>query len=130
MILLGHPFIAYEPLWRITLKADILATPSHACVVFDYHDEKVDLCHYAEENEVPFALFVKEEREVILAAALGADFIICNKGLVEMAQKFADDYLFDAKILLYSNDEKDITYAAKRSIDGILFEKGIENGSN
>ena len=130
MILLGHPFIVYEPLWRVEKKEDILETPSHACVVFDYHDSHVALCHYTLENEISFALFVKDEREVVLAAALGADFIICDKGLIEMAQKFADDYLFDAKILLYSNDEKDIVYAAKRSIDGILFEKGIENGSS
>ena len=130
MILIGHPFIDCEPFWKIEKKEDISETPSHACVVFDYHDDHVALCHYARENEISFALFVKDEREVVLAAALGADFIICDKGLVEMAQKFADDYLFDAKILLYSDDEKDITYTAKRSIDGILFEKGIENGSD
>ena len=130
MILLGHPFIVCEPFLKIVCKEDIENTPSLGVVCFDYHDRDVSLCHYAASNEASFALFVRDEREVILASALGASFIVCEKGLVVQAQKFADDYLFDAKILLYSEKEEDIVYAAKHSVDGILFKEGVKDGSN
>ena len=128
-ILIGHPFIPYEPFVRVEEKEDISQTKPHVTVLFDFHEEKVALCHYAKEHEVSFALLVKDEREVMLAAALGASFIVCDKALVKEAQKFADDYLFDAKILLLSKEETDIAFAAQNSIDGILFEKGIKNGN-
>ena len=129
MILIGHPYIDFKPFEKIEKREDISQTSSHSVVVFDFCEDSVSLCHYARENEVAFALFVKEEREVILASALGASYIICDKNLVKSAQTFADDYLFDAKILLFSDSENDIEYAAQKSIDGILFKKGVSNGS-
>ncbi len=130
MILIGHPYIDFKPFEKIEKKEDIAKTSSHAVVVFEFDPDKVSLCHYAKENAVLFALFVKEEGEVILASALGAAYIICDKTLIKTAQTFADDYLFDAKILLYTQREEDIVYAAHKSIDGILFEEGIKDGSN
>jgi len=130
MILIGHPYIDFEALEKITKKEDIANTSSNAVVVFDFHHDNIPLCHYVEENAVLFALFVKEERDIILASVLGATYIICDKTLVKTAQTFADDYLFDAKILLYSKNEEDIEYAAHNSVDGILFDKGIKDGSN
>lgn len=130
MILIGHPYIHFSAFEKIEKKEDIARTSSNGVVVFDFSEDTVPLCHYAQENNVLFALFVKEERDVILASALGAAYIVCDKALAKTAQTFADDYLFDAKILLYSKNEEDIKYAAKSSIDGILFDKGIKDGSN
>ena len=129
MILIGHPFIDFSAFEKIATQEDIDKSSSNAVVLFDFSENSVSLCHYAAENGTLFALFVKDERDVILAEALGAAYIICDKSVVEIAQKFADDYLFDAKILLYSENEEDIVYAAKSSIDGILFKKGIKDGS-
>ncbi len=130
MILIGHPYIPFKPFEKIEKKEDIASTASHAVVAFDFREDTVSLCHYAKENEVDFAVFVKEKRDVILGSALGAAYIICDKALVKIAQTFADDYLFDAKILLYTSEEKDIEYVAEKSIDGILFKEGIKDGSN
>jgi len=130
MILIGHPYINFHAFEKIEKKEDISNTSSNAVVVFDFSKESVSLCHYAEKNSILFALFVKEERDVILASALGASYIICDKSLIKTAQTFADGYLFDAKILLYSTSEEDIEYAANSSIDGILFKEGIKDGSN
>jgi len=130
MILIGHPYIAFEAFEKIENKADISHTKPNATVVFDFCEECVKTCHYARENGVNFALFVRDTRDVILASSLGASYIICDKALAKRAQTFADDYLFDAKILLHSNTDDDIEYAAQNSIDGILFEKGIKDGSH
>ncbi len=129
MIIIGHDYIDFKPFEKIEKQEDIAKTSPNATVVFDFHHDRVSLCHYATQNSVEFALSVKGEKEVIFAAALGASYILCEKELAIKAQKFADDYLFDAKILLQSNQEEDIEYVAKNSIDGILFEKGISYGS-
>jgi len=129
MILIGHDYIDFKAFEKIDKKEDIEKTSPNSTVVFDFHHDRVSLCHYVAENSVKFAVIVKEEKEVIFASSLGASYIICDKGLATKAQKFADDYLFDAKILLRSENEEDIEYVAKNSIDGILFEKGISYGS-
>lgn len=129
MILIGHPYIPFAAFEKITSIDDVAHTSVQATVVCDFGKEQVALCHYLRENAVTFALYVEGVKDVVLASALGASFIICDKSLVEEAQKIADDYLFDAKILLQSDDEADIVYAAKKSIDGILFDKGVKHGS-
>ncbi len=130
MILIGHPYVDFQPFEKIEKQEDISHTPPHSVVYFTFTKEHVGLCHYAYAQSVSFALFVKEAKEVILAAALGASYIVCDKSLVKQAQLFADDYLFDAKILLLSDNEEDIVYAAKEGIDGILFQEGVKNGSS
>jgi hypothetical protein len=130
MIVIGHPYIDFQPFEKIETIKDIVACMPQTTVLFSFHHDRVSLCHYAKEQEVPFALEVADAKEVILAAALGASYIICSKAVAVKAQKFADDYLFDAKILLYSNNEEDILYAAEHSIDGILFREGVKNGSH
>lgn len=127
MILIGHPYIPYEAFERIERQEDISQTAPHAVVLFDFNKENISLCHYAKDREVDFALFVESDRDIILASALGAAYIICDRSLVEVAQTFADTYMFDAKILLFASEEKDIAYAAKKSIDGILFKEGVKD---
>ena len=130
MILIGHPYIAFKPFEKIEMLEDIAKSSSNATVVFDFDEKSVATCDYARENGVSFALFIKEAKEAIFASSLGASYIICDKTLAKMVQTFADDYLFDAKILLYSKTDDDIEYAAQNSIDGILFDKGIKDGSH
>ena len=62
-----------------------------------------------------------------MANALGATYFIVDKSLALHAQKIADDYLFDGKVLLLSNDDNEIEFAASHAIDGILFEAGMVN---
>jgi len=129
MILIGHPYIDFKAFEKVENQADVKLTSANATVLFDFCEERVTLCRYLSENSVDFALVVKEEKEVIFASSLGASYIVCDKELANIAQQFADAYLFDAKILLKSNEDEDIVYAAKHNIDGVLFEKGVVDGS-
>ena len=129
MIIIGHPWIDYQPLYFIKKEEDIAATPPGSCVIFAFGEEHLALAKHCARNGVPFALICDSARDVLFAQALGCRYIVCDKGVTEVAQKFADGYLFDAKILLYSSVEADLEWAAEREIDGILFEEGIEYGS-
>ena len=122
MILIGHLDIKSHPFYRIHTIESIALTPSNATLFCDYN---VALCHYAHENGLKLAVHVRQIKELILAHAMGACYVVVDKSLVLNAQKIADDYLFDAKILLLSEQEDDIEFAALNSIDGILFTRAI-----
>ncbi len=129
MILIGHDWIPYESFYFIKSIDDIKNTPSSAKVIFQFSKDTLDISYHCEKNNISFALICDTKKDVLLAQALNCDFIVCDKTIVKEAQKFADGYLFDAKILLYSASEDDILWAGEEEIDGILFEKGIDYGS-
>lgn len=122
MILIGHPSIDYTPFYKILSQEDIAKTPSNSTVLFDFN---VTLAHYCSAQKMTFALHVKNIKELVLANALGAHYFIVDKGIAINAQKVADDYLFDGKVLLMSHDESDIEFIALNAIDGIVFEESI-----
>lgn len=122
MILIGHLDLSSAPFYRIESIEAIAHTPSNTALFCDYN---VSLCHYAQEHNLTLAVHVHQIKELILAHAMGAQYLVVDKSLVLNAQKIADDYLFDAKILLLSEKEDDIEFAALNSIDGILFTRAI-----
>ncbi len=129
MIIIGHEWILYEAFYFIKSIEDISKTPSNSKVIFQFSKDTLDISYHCANNGISFALICDSKKDVLFAQALNCDFIVCDKTIVKDAQKFADGYLFDAKILLYSSQEDDIQWAAQHEIDGILFEKGIDYGS-
>lgn len=124
MLLIGHELIPSEPFYRISNQEEIAKTPSQAVVLFDFD---TSLAQYCQAQKIPFALHVKHTKELILANALGASYFVVDKSIAAHAQKIAEDYLFDGKVLLLSNDENEIEFAASHAIDGILFETAIKS---
>ncbi len=122
MIIIGHPDIEYKPLYMISTTKDISNTPPNSTVIFKYDPM---LCKYCKQNSVDFALFIKDIKEILFASAFEARFIICNKKLSKKAQKLANEYMFDTKILLLCKSEKKMLWAAKNSIDGVIFDDAI-----
>ncbi len=129
MIIIGHAWIDYDPFYLIKKFEDIALTPSNSTVIFQFNESNVSLCKHCTSNGVSYALICDSKRDVLFAQALETNFIVCDKEVVKEAQKFADGYLFDAKVLLYSGSQADIEWAGDAEIDGILFEEGIHYGS-
>ena len=125
MLIIGHEEVEYEPFYFIRSADEIEITPPNSTVIFEYSKENLELIKFCRKNSISMALICDEIKDVLLAHANGASYIVCDKERVQMAQKFADEYMFDAKILLYSSYKDDLLWAAKKSIDGILFEEGI-----
>jgi len=125
MILIGHKLVPYEPLYKIHNVEDIKNTKSNSVVLFDFEDEK--LLEYCVDNEIPFSLHVNNLRDAIIANALSAKFILVyNQEKAVLIQNIAEEYLFDAKILLHVDDESGIESAANDGIDGIIMKCGIK----
>lgn len=126
MIILGHNYIKSKPFYVVKNSYDIEKTPPNSTVVFSFTKETLELCEFCKKNSVAFAVIVDEVRDILFASALEASYIICGKELASKAQKLADEYMFDAKILLYGRDESYLEWAADLGIDGIIFENGIK----
>ena len=125
MLIIGHSEVEFQPFYFIKSSDDIAVTPSNSTVVFEYSKNTLELVKHCQNNSVSFALICDELKDTLLANANSASFIICDKNIAKEAQKFADEYMFDAKILLYSSDESELLQTAKDSIDGIIFENAI-----
>jgi len=123
MMLIGHPEVESPFFYRVTQPEQIGLTPPGSIVLFEYSPH---LSHYCRDNHLLAAVHVKHIKELVLACAMGTAYCIVDKSLAINAQKIADDYLFDAKILFLSHDENDIEFAAMNAIDGILFSDGIK----
>ncbi len=126
MIILGHSYIKSKPFYLIKNTKDIEKTPSNSTVVFSFTKQNLELCEFCKKNSVNFAVIVDEVRDILFASALEASYIICGKELALKAQKLADEYMFDAKILLFANEESFLEWGADLGIDGIIFENGIK----
>ncbi len=125
MLIIGHKEVAYQPFYFIQSIDDISKTPSNSTITFEYSKKNLHIIKYCQKNSIAMALICDNPKDILLSHANGASFIICDKNRVQIAQKFADEYMFDAKILLYSSSEDDLLWAGERGIDGILFEDGI-----
>ena len=124
MIILGHPLIASESLYKVTKIEDIKKTRPNSTVLIDFIDK--ELVQYTKKQNIPLALHVKSIKEACLANALGAKYIVVEDTISQDIQKVATEYLFDSKILLHVEDEKGIEIAAKNYIDGVVLQNAIK----
>jgi hypothetical protein len=129
MLIFGHKFINSESFYLIKRIEHIKKTPSNSTVIFEFNELNLELCYYCQQNSVKFAVIADNVKDILFSSSLDASFIVCDKVLAPKAQKYADEYMFDAKILLYSSDDEDLEWSADLGIDGVLFEKGIDYGS-
>lgn len=125
MILIGHRFIQSEPLYHIPDIDSIQNTPPSSVVYFAFSENNLDIALHCKLNDIDFALHAITITEIIYAHAIDAKFIVIPGELAKTAQKIANDYLFDAKILVQCDDEEDIEELAIIGVDGIIFPNGI-----
>lgn len=125
MLLFGHPHVKNEKLYHVSSIEAIGHTPSNACVLFSYDEEVFELISHARANGIAFALDVSSLKEALIGENLDAKYLLLNEELCVRVQKAADNYLFDAKILVHINDEDELEYFADKGIDGAIFSQAI-----
>jgi len=125
MLLFGHRFIQTQKFYHVVDIDAIANTPPNACIYLEFSEKNLDIIHHLNSNEIRFALYVQNITELIYANALNASYIVVPQELALSAQKIAESYLFDAKILVHSEDENEIEAMALLGVDGILFSNAI-----
>ena len=80
---------------------------------------------HCQENSVPFSVVANHLDDALFANALGAKYIICEEDDALMIQPIANEYLFDARILVLIHSEKEISKIARGGVDGVIFADAI-----
>ena len=125
MLLFGHKFIPSQNFYHVFTIDAIIKTPPNAIIYLEFFPDNLDIITYLQNNHINFALRVKDITSIIYASALGASFIIVPKQLAHDAQNIAQNYLFDAKIIVHIEDENEIEPLAIQGIDGVIFSNAI-----
>ena len=125
MLLFGHRFIESKRFYHIFDIEDIIHTPPSSYLYVDFSKENIDIITYLQENDLSFAVNVQNITELIYANAFGANFITVQKNFAKTAQNIAENYLFDAKVLVHIESEKQIEEFAILGVDGVIFAEAI-----
>jgi len=125
MFIFGHRFLPSKNFYHIFDIDAIFKTPPHATLFITWEENNLDIIHYMRENHLNFALEVNTITELLYAASLGASYIFVPQELVKTAQSIAETYLFDAKIIVFIEEESDIEEMALLGIDGVVFANAI-----
>lgn len=122
MIILGDELIPYENICKVKEITDINNTQSNSTLLFDYD---LDLIKYCQDNSLNSAIVVNDIKELIYASQFDVKYLICNKDFVISAQKIAENYMFDSKILVTINNSDEIVWVAQNEIDGAIYSNLI-----
>ena len=120
MIIIGDARFTSETLFRVENIDDIAKTPSNSVVFLNA--QNIDLQIFCFKNKVEYAIVIQDFKEAIYANNLNAKYIISNKDIAEKLQKIAENYLFDAKILVKINNENEINKLCEIGVDGVIYE--------
>lgn len=125
MIFFGHRFIESQNFYHVSSIESILNTPPSSTLYIEFSEINLDIITHAALNSMPMAIYTQNITEVVYASALGTSYIVIDKSLAKSTQNVAENYLFDAKILVLIEDEDEIEELAVQGIDGVIFPNAI-----
>ena len=125
MIIIGHPWVA-SPIFRKVFSIEEIGhLENEEIVLLEPFPESIDVAHHCQRERIDFAIAVDKVRNALIANALGARYIVCQQEDAMEIQPIAERYLFDTKVLVLIDDEKEIERIARFSIDGVIFPQAI-----
>ena len=125
MLLFGHSLITSETFYRITTEAEVAKTPANSTILLTFEASNLDLIRHLIQNDISLALRVASVEELVFAHNLQARYILVSETFAPTAQKLAEAYLFDAKVLCHLEDNRSFDALALKGIDGVIYNKAI-----
>ena len=125
MIIIGHPWIKSSRFCKVFSIEDIKKSSADQIVLLEPLVESHSYAAHCQDNNIAFAVVANTLDDALFANALGAKFIICEEDDALMIQPIAQEYLFDARILVLIHSEKEISKIARGGVDGVIFAEAI-----
>jgi hypothetical protein len=125
MLIYGHRFINSETFYHIQSIGAIQNTPPSSTIFLPFDEKNLDIVNHLKDNQINYAIEVKNITEVIYASSLDASYILVQKELALTVQNIANNYLFDAKILIIIDKENELEEMAILGVDGVIFSNAI-----
>ncbi|WP_139471138.1 hypothetical protein [Campylobacter armoricus] len=119
MLIFGHPLINMQ---KFSHFEDDFIQANVNCFLYNEN-----IIKKAQERKCDFAIYAKNDDEVLLSNALGAKYILIeDENLAIIASKMAEFYMFDSKILfLLDSLENNLKKAYELSVDGVCLKSYI-----
>lgn len=125
MLIIGHPWIKSQRFFKVFAMEGIQKSQAEDMILLGPLVDSHSLAVHCQENNVPYAILAHTLDDAIFANALGAKYIICEADESLNIQSVANEYLFDARILVRIESEKEISKSAKCGVDGVIFADAI-----
>jgi hypothetical protein len=125
MLIFGHPWVESSRFVKVFSIEEIGKTAPGDVLLLEPLNVSIELVRHCRENGLSFAVTIGTLKEAILANALGAAYIVCQHEQSIEVQKIAEEYLFDTKILVLVEAEREIETMARFGIDGVIFPAAI-----
>ena len=125
MLLFGHRFIKSPSFYHISNIDAITSTPPSSTIFLEFSEANLDIIHHANLNHIPMALSVQNIEELIYASSLNANYMIIDKEMAKTAHDIAQNYLFDAKVLVKISEDEEIEEIAILGVDGVIYSSAI-----
>ena len=125
MIIIGHPWIKSSRFCKVFSIEDMKNSGADEIVLLEPLVDSHKYAAHCQYNNIAFAVVVNTLDDALFANALGAKFIICEEDDALMIQPIAQEYLFDARLLVLIHTEKEIPKIARGGVDGVIFAEAI-----
>jgi len=126
MLIIGHPWIKSQTFHKVFSIEEIKQSQADETVLLDNLADSYALAQYCQGNGLVYAVKTASIEEALFANALGAKYMICEEDMALAIQPIAQEYLFDARLLVPIDNEKEMTKIAKAGIDGVIFAEAIQ----
>ena len=125
MLIVGHPWIKSQKFHKVCSLEDIKKSQADEIVLLETLADSHALAQYCQENGIVYALETTSLDDALFANALGAKYMLCEENMALTIQPIAQEYLFDTRVLVRIDNEKEMTKIAKAGIDGVIFAEAI-----
>ncbi|WP_456391619.1 hypothetical protein [Nitratifractor sp.] len=125
MLIFGHAWIESPRFVKVFSIPEIEKTEAGDILLLEPLNVSIDLARHCQKNGLPYAVTISEIRDGVFANALGAAYVVSEHEQAITLQKIAEDYLFDTKILVLIENERQIDTMLRFGIDGVIFPTAI-----
>lgn len=125
MLVFGHTLIPCKSWHRVDSISDISSTPAGSIILLSDLQKSSSIALHCMTNEIPFAVKLASIKDAIIAANLGAAYVLCDINNAQNIQKIANEYLWTTRIIVPIDDENEIESIALKGIDGVIFKNSI-----
>ena len=125
MIIIGHPWVESSRFRKVFSLEDIQKSSANEVVLLEPLSDSHALASHCQKNNIPFAVVVNTLDEALFSNALGAKYIVTQEDDAKTIQPVAQEYLFDTRVLVLIQNEKEIEKIARAGVDGVLFIEAI-----
>jgi len=125
MLIFGHPWVESSRFVKAFSTEEIGKSSPKDVLLLEPLNVSIDLVRHCQANGLAFAVTIGTLKEAILANALGAAYIVCQHEQAIEVQKVAEEYLFDTRILVLVESDREIETMARFGIDGVIFPAAI-----